>query len=69
MNLPLEHLVGIEVASLARQRQVTHHHRASAFLDYKKASFMGLAFGVEAFNFEALDIKVEHITMVVASHP
>ena len=30
------------------------------------ASFMGLAFEVEAFDFEVLDIKVENIPMVVA---
>ena len=69
MNHLLEHLVGIEVASLAHQRQVTHHHQASAFLDYKMASFMGLAFKVEAFNFEVLGIKAEHNFMVVAYLP
>ena len=66
----MEHLVGIEVASLAHQKRLTHLHQASASLDCKAmASFMGLAFEVEAFDFEVLDIEVENIPMVVAFLP
>jgi len=63
----LEHLVGIEEASLAHQKRLIHLHQAFASLDCKAmASFMGLAFKVEAFDFEVLDIEVENILMVVA---
>ena len=70
MNLQLEHPAGIEVASLAHQKQVTHRHQASTILDCNSlANFMGLAFKVEAFDFEALGIRAEHSSMVVAYLP